>query len=123
MLIETIDDPVSWVASHPERYFKNGTANAFELMRAVWMDAMLSSVPNVLVHQGTVCVVAGSVNWMVEESFSTKDLFGRITPLSAGGPNSIRSEILLNAFCRDVVAIHEGVVHFTKRWRQREDDG
>ena len=115
MTLTTIDDAVEWVLGHPERFFRTGAANEVELAQWVWMDAALSGVPDVLVHHELgVWVVAGSANWLADQKLTVGDLFERVVPLSAGGPNSMRSEILLNAFCSEVVAVVSGAVAFTK---------
>ena len=110
-----MDDPVYWVHSHPERFFKTGVANEIDLAQSIWMDATLSHVPDVLLHHDDkLWVVAGSANWLVENGLLASDLFVRVVPLSVAGPNSMRSEILLNAFCTEVVAVIAGVTVFTK---------
>jgi hypothetical protein len=115
MTLKTIDDPVPWVLAHPERYFKAGKPNDLELAQSVWIDATLSGCREVMVHHdGAVWAIAGSANWLREKTLSAPDLFVRVVPLAAAGPNSMRSEILLNAFCTEVVALVGSAVVFDK---------
>lgn len=115
MTLEMLDDPVQWVLAHPERFFRNRTPNTLELVQSIWMDATLSGVSDVLVHhEDEVWVVAGSANWLIEGNLTGADLFVRVVPVKAGGPNSMRSEILLNAFCAHVVAVVAGSPIFAK---------
>lgn len=106
MTFTTIDDPVEWVRGHPEMYFRTGKPVDLELAQWVWSDAVLSGCEDVLIHHaGSVWVIAASANWLIEKTRSAADLFVHVIPLAAGGPNSMRSEILLNAFCTEVVAV------------------
>ncbi|MCA9591440.1 MAG: hypothetical protein KC657_39360 [Myxococcales bacterium] len=115
MTLKPIDDAVSWVLAHPERYFKAGKADDLELAQSVWMDATLWGCRDVIVHHdGAVWAIAGSANWLHEKPLSAPDLFVRVVPLTAAGPNSMRSEILLNAFCTEVVALVGATVVFEK---------
>ena len=115
MTMKTIDDPVPWVFAHPELYFKTAKPNELELAQSVWMDATLSGSGDVLVHHDdAVWVVAASTNWLTEESHTALELFERVVPLAAAGPNSVRSEILLNAFCSEVIALVGGTTVFAK---------
>lgn len=115
MTFRTVDDPVQWVRSHPEMYFKTGKPDDFALAQWVWSDAVLSGCRDVIVHhESSVWVVGGSANWLVENALAGADLFHRVVPLARGGPNSMRSEILLNAFCSDVVAVVASTPVFTK---------
>jgi hypothetical protein len=108
-------DPVQWVLTHPERFFKTGKPNELELAQAVWLDATLSGVRDVLVHhENEIWVIAASGNWLTEGALSTPELFARVVPLAPAGPNSMRSEILLNAFCTEVVAVVGTSVSFAK---------
>jgi hypothetical protein len=106
MTVKTMDDPIQWVLAHPERFFKTAKPNGLELAQSVWLDATLSGMRDVLIrHDGDVWVIAASGSWLQEGALTTSDLFARIVPLAAAGPNSMRSEILLSAFCTEVVAV------------------
>lgn len=106
MTFTTIDDPVDWVRGRPEMYFRTGKPAELELAQWVWSDAVLSGCGEVLIHRaGSIWVIAASANWLIEKTYSASDLFVHVVPLAAGGPNSMRSEILLNAFCTEVVAV------------------
>lgn len=115
MTLKTIDDPVPWVLAHPERFFKTGKPNELELAHGVWLDATLSGCREVMIHRdGPTWAIAGSANWLKEQAVSAPDLFIRVVPLGPAGPNSMRSEILLNAFCTEVVALVGGALVFDK---------
>src|SRR5208283_1760200 len=95
-----LENPVPWARSRPERFFRSGTPNALELAQSVWADATLSGAADVLVHHDDEqWVIAASTNWLIDTNVSPSDLFVRVVPLAAAGPNSMRSELLLNAFC------------------------
>jgi hypothetical protein len=115
MTIRVHDDAVMWVAAHPERFFHSGGVNAIELVQSLSADALLSGAQDIVVHQdGDIWVVASSTNWLAVPSLTIPDLFGRVVPHPGAGPNSMRSEVLLNAFCSDVVAVTSGSVAFVK---------
>jgi hypothetical protein len=105
MTLKTIDDPVPWVRAHPERFFKTGKPNDLELAHGVWLDATLSGCRDAIVHHdGPIWAIEGSRNWLTEKTLSAPDLFIRGVPLGPEGPNSMRSEIVLNAFCTEVLS-------------------
>ena len=115
MTLKTLDDPRPWVLAHPERFFKTGKPNDFELAHGVWLDATLSGCRDVMVHHdGPIWAIAGSANWLTERTLSAPELFVRVVPLGPAGPNSVRNEILLNAFCTEVFALVGGAVVFDK---------
>ena len=115
MTFRVVENAVEWVRGRPEMYFAAGSPDIFELVRAVWGDAVLSGVADILVHHDvSAWVVAGSSDWLTDGEVQPAELFSRIVPLAAAGPNSQRSEILLNAFCSEVVAISAGTEIFCK---------
>jgi hypothetical protein len=115
MTIHVLDDPLGWVASHPERWFHSGHVNAVELVQSLSADALLSGAHDVVVQQDRdVWVVASSMNWLLVPSVSIPELFVRIVAHAGAGPNSMRGEVLLNAFCPEIVAVVSGATTFMK---------
>ena len=115
MAFNVIDDAVSWVRNHAERFFITGKPNEFELVRSVWMDAILCDAKYVVtVHRDGFWIVGASTDWLEQAQVSVEDLFTKLLPLPAAGPNSVRSEVLLNAFCADVWAASTEQVQHVK---------
>jgi hypothetical protein len=113
MTLAILDNSLDWVKTHPERFFSNGAPNEIELIRAVWMDAMLLGADAVLVkrHAG-VTIVAASLNWLTHPLFGPHELFVRLVALPEAGASGVRSEVLLAAFCRDIVACADDAILF-----------
>jgi hypothetical protein len=107
MTLAILDNSLDWVKTHPERFFSNGAPNEIELIRAVWMDAMLLGADAVL-----VTIVAASLNWLTHPLFGPHELFVRLVALPEAGANGVRSEVLLAAFCRDIVACADDAILF-----------
>src|SRR5205085_11168511 len=57
-----------------------------------------------------------------ESDLSVEDVFSRILPLPQAGPNSMRGEVLLTAFARDVVTQRENDRHVIKGNTSMHDD-
>jgi hypothetical protein len=115
MSIRVQDDALTWVVAHPERFFHSGQVNEIELVQSVSADALLSGAQDLVVHHdGDIWVVASSANWLAVSGLSVQDLFVRVVPHPGAGPNSMRGEVLLNAFCAEVAAITSGSTMFVK---------
>jgi hypothetical protein len=115
MTLQSMNDPVSWVRAHPERYFRSGAPNALELAYGLWSTASVWGARDVLIHSHEeTWVVAATANWLVEEQLSGAELFSRIVPQRAAGPNSMRSEVIVNAYCSEVVALVAGELVYFK---------
>jgi hypothetical protein len=80
-----------------------------------WMDAILSGAQEVLtVHANPFWVVAASTDWLNDARVPLDALFAKLMPLAGAGPNSARSEVVLNAFCFEVGAFSQGKVTVVK---------
>jgi hypothetical protein len=49
-------------------------------------------------------IIDSQTDWVAETGLSIKQLFSQIVPLPEAGPNSMRAEILLTGFARDVIS-------------------
>ena len=113
--MKTLDDPLRWLLLHPERFFRSEMPNGRDLAEWVRADAMLSGSSDVLVHNvDDFWVVAAPTSWLHHNELSPEEMFRRMIPQPTAGPNSMRGEVLLNAFCSDVVATVSGKVVFSK---------
>jgi hypothetical protein len=111
MTLNVLDDALSWVRSHPERFFAGGRPTEFDLTRMVWTDAVLSGAQQALSLQASpFWVVAASTDWLKDAGVPIEALFAKLLPLAGAGPNSARSEVVLNAFCSEVGAFSQGKV-------------
>ena len=71
-------------------------------------DAMVLGATEVdVVRAGEWWTVASDTDWLAKPCECALDkLFHQVIPFPEAGPNSMRSEILLTAFARDVVTIN-----------------
>lgn len=112
-----MNDALAWVRLHPERYFVDGMPTAIELARSVWSDAIFCGSSEVVTHyerHSDIWVIAAQAHWLDTDAISAEELFTRIVPLAGAGPNSMRSEIVVNAFCNEVAAFDSSRYVFTK---------
>lgn len=109
MQIKKIDS-LSYVVAHPEIFISPGAQLLHELTSKVAADlVVLESTPfTVSIHSGWR-VVASKNNWLLKNNLlPLKDLFSTLVPFPEAGQNSNRSEILLNAYCQDVLVYNDG---------------
>ncbi|MBI3971022.1 MAG: hypothetical protein HY332_07005 [Chloroflexi bacterium] len=70
-------------------------------------EALLCDVLDVTVERlGDWWIVSSSQDWL--SAADVEKVFRRIVPFPEAGPNSMRAEVLLAAFCRDVVTQGSG---------------
>ena len=87
-----------------------------ELAANIVGDALLLTSGHVTAFRNAAWwVIASDIDWIaIQSSSSVEDLFSRIVPLPQAGPNSMRGEVLLVAFARDVVTQSENSRHVVK---------
>jgi hypothetical protein len=115
--ITAINDAVNWVRAHPERFFMDGVPSGQELARAVWSDAIFCGSNEVVTHydrSSAMWVIGSRTSWLEVDGIPPEDLFARIVPLKDAGPNSMRSEVVVNAFSAEVAAFDSNRYLFTK---------
>src|SRR5437867_1125587 len=99
MALTIVDDSVAFIREHRSMYLPMDAPIDLSLARAVWCDALLLNSTEVLTtRSGEWWAVSSTTNWLHQEGVSTPDLFRRMIRLPEGGPNAIRSEVLLVAF-------------------------
>jgi hypothetical protein len=114
-MLSELPAPVEMVRSRPEMYFPPGKRRDIRLAQGVSLDAMLSGCREIVArNEGDVWVIAASANWLRHEAISGPALFERIISLAPVDPNGMRTEIVLNAFCTEVVAVVGSEVVFEK---------
>ncbi len=105
--LEIIDDPRPWIRDHPERFLGRRTPDGYLLAGNLATDALLlTGAPVTLARAGDWWLVACQVDWMSMGDGDPAEYFRRVVPLPPeAGPNSLRTEVLLGAFCEVVVTL------------------
>jgi len=105
--IQVLDDPIGLIRKKPGMFTRSIPVSGIELATNIVSEALLLTKGKGRVT--TFCtdtwwVVASDVDWIANESeHPIQDIFSRILPLPQAGPNSMRGEVLLTAFARDVI--------------------
>ena len=87
--------------------FWQGSFNAPEAVGHVVRAALLCGASSVTASvEGDWFCVTSPTDWLVEDGGdAVESAFQRIVPFRAGGDNSMRPEVLLTTFARDVVTV------------------
>lgn len=105
MEIKIIDDAVSYVKRRSELFLGSNLPNDIGLLRWLLTDILVLGGQEIGVKRYEDWWLVGSnTDWLrPPPGLSLQDMFSRIIPLPQAGDNSMRSEILLAAFCEEVV--------------------
>jgi hypothetical protein len=121
--MEIFDNPIEWIKSRPEMFLWQQN-RGLQLLTNILGDALLLTDGHITALKKNEWWIAGSaVDWLSADSnYSTKELFARMIPMPEAGQNSIRGEVLLTAFAKDVVTIINGQLSLIKGSIQGAED-
>lgn len=110
-MITILDDHIHLIRSHPEMYLRVQPTQAVEL--AQWLVgniALLEPKAEITLvrHKHDWWLIGSDVDWLVGDERALEDrleVFNKITPFPEAGVNSMRCEILLKAFCSDLITL------------------
>src|SRR2546421_3101868 len=114
--LQVLDDPIGLIRKSPSMFVRSHPVSGAELAANIVGDALLLTSGHVTAFRtGAWWVIANDADWIAARSdLSVEDVFSRILPLPQAGPNSMRGEVLLTAFARDVVTQRENDRHVIK---------
>lgn len=102
-------DPIQHIREHVGLYIPGGEPRAEYLTSRLALDALTLGVRDVTIKRGgDWWLVHGTTDWLrgtTEEEI--RKLFTNIVPFPEAGVNSMRSEVLITAFARDVATAKE----------------
>ncbi len=100
-----LDDGLTHIRRHPKMYLQSDTAKGSELASLLVGEILVVTGEQAEVsHESAWWVVASRCDWLDLQAGTTlKDMFTKIIPFPRAGVNSMRREVLLTAFARDVV--------------------
>lgn len=103
--VQILDDPIAFIRKRPSMFARSIPVSGAELAANIIAEALLLTHGQVTASRADAWwVVTSDVDWIAGESdHAVEDAFSRILPLPQAGPNSMRGEVLLTAFARDVV--------------------
>lgn len=96
---------IDHILSRPEMYVPKGEVSAEHLVGRIVADILVSQdrVATALRH-GDWRVVASAWDWIGEKDPARlMDYFKNIVPFPEAGQNAMHAEVLLTAFCKDVI--------------------
>jgi hypothetical protein len=105
--MNVISDPVSYVRGRPDLFLDPNIPRDIGLVKWLLTDILVLGGQEICVKRyEDWWLVGSSMDWLRPPvGLSLQDMFSRIIPLPQAGDNSMRSEILLAAFCEEVVVL------------------
>lgn len=100
----TVRDPIETVRAMESRFFRGGSFDLHQLIALVVEEVLCCGAEDVEVwRSGGWWAIGSTYDWLVDDGADVAARsFERIQSYRQGGPNSMRSEVLVAAFCRDV---------------------
>ena len=113
-----IIDSLVAIRGRPEMYLRGGVASAADLARRVADDAKLLGAQSVEVEElADWWLIGGDRDWCKlgrDRPTNPLELFRRAWPFIEAGDNSMRSEILIAAFAKDVFTVSQGILEIVQ---------
>jgi hypothetical protein len=98
-------DGLKWVQSSEKQLFATGRANPVGLLAYIVADVLeLGRGACHIEHRDSWWLVGSDVDWMTHASIPVQQLFERVVVAPEHGEHSLRAEVLLAAFARDLLA-------------------
>lgn len=102
-------DAVAWVRSRPVQFFGREVPDAIGILAYLLADVVGLGGGEFIVRRSQDWWIVGSdVCWLSHPSLGVSDLFHNVVPAPAHGEHSMRAEVLLGAFARDVTVMTTG---------------
>src|SRR5512140_1689061 len=102
MTIEALD-ALAWVRARPMQFFRRDIPDAIGILPYLVADVVgLGKGECVVRRAGDWWIVGSDVPWLAHATLSIPDLFRSVVPAPSHGEHSMRSEVLLGAFVRNV---------------------
>ena len=101
-----IVDAIAWVRGNAKLCFPAGVVEPVPVLYGLVGDVVVLGGGDCrILRQGTWWAVCSNVDWLVHPKFSVRELFDHVVAAPGHGDNSMRAEVLLNAFAEDVFTI------------------
>lgn len=101
-----IIDSIEWIKKNHDRFFRRNNIG-LELSTNIISDALLlTDKPITVLNKNDWWIIGSQADWLSTHfNNSIEELFSRVIPFPEAGQNSIRSEVLLTAFAKDIVTV------------------
>jgi hypothetical protein len=110
-----IVDPIKWVSSRPEQFFRCAEPRPTHLLIYIMGDIIELGKGDCLIRRdGEWFVIGSDSDWLGHEKYSVLELFNHVVPAPAHGEHSMRGEILVNVYASDVAFIDSGNISEVK---------
>jgi hypothetical protein len=102
-----LEDPVNYIRQRKEMFLRSQEPNPIELVEHIVGDAMHSGVSECyILRENDWWLIASKTDWLkCQSKYSPEDLFTHIVAFPEAGQNSMRGEILLTAFAKEVITV------------------
>jgi hypothetical protein len=108
MAIEPVD-ALEWVRARPRQFFGQDVPDALALLVYLLGDVIGLGKGECIVRPAESWWIVGSdIPWLTHPKLGIPDLFRNVVPAPSHGEHSMRGEVLVGAFARDVAVITGG---------------
>ena len=113
--MQALTEAIDYVRQRPERFFRAGSPAPVELVTHIVGEVLLlGGSETYTMRNGDWWIISSNVDWLATcPDYAPEELFFNIVALPEAGPNSMRAEILLTAFARQVVTVsadHQSII-------------
>jgi hypothetical protein len=115
-----VESPIEWIKSNKSRFIWEENEE-LQISKNIANEAVILSEGKYVtsLQKGNWWIIASEVDWLRKGSpkylpSTDNEAFTKIFPLPEAGQNSIRSEVLLIAFAKDVVTVLDSTVTVIK---------
>jgi hypothetical protein len=110
MTIEQVD-ALAWVRARPTQFFGREVPDAIAILAYLLADVVGLGKGECIVRSTEGWWIVGSdTQWLSHPKLGVADLFQNVVPAPLHGEHSMRGEVLLGAFARDVAVVTSGEV-------------
>jgi len=107
----TAIDSMRWVRARPEQFFGRAEPEPINLLAYIMADIIGLGKGECVIRCSEEWFVIGSdLDWLAHETYNILDMFNHVVPAPEHGEHSMRGEILVNAFARDVAVLERDKV-------------
>jgi hypothetical protein len=98
-----------WILKNPKMFFRNDIPSAEEISFWVLTDIYFAGGDVSVCRVNDWWVISSNIDWVVDPEISFIDLFKRVVSDPRRGANSMRSEVVVAAYCSDIYVEKNGL--------------
>src|SRR5688572_11695175 len=109
MVSNSTIDAIKWVKSKPSRFFNTDEPDPVRLLAYIMADVLELGGGECRIRSiGDWWVIGSDVAWLTHQEYPVSELFKNVVPAPQHGEHSMRGEVLVGAFAKDVAVVSGG---------------